>query len=424
MLKPTVKRGLMLNFIYDEIFYPAPINQNRIFARNNKDIKDGAIIYFPTRELRLEDNWAVLFGLELAKKHGKNFKIVVNLSNIRYSKSQEPFLLNGLNFLKKNLALNNIEYEILEKTPQKIDAGAVIVDFNPVNFNIEPDKNLKCALFEVDSHNIIPARFISNKQEFSAATLRRKVYANLANFLTEFPNSFKIIESDARTKLDGFIKNKLDFYAEHKNDPNENVTSNLSPYLHFGFISAQRIAIEIIKSNVSRENREAFLEELIVRKELSDNFCLYSKSFNTLDGISDWAKETLNVHKSDIRIYIYNLKEFEHAKTHDALWNKIQQNLLKTGRIHGYLRMYWAKKILEWSKTPEEALEIAIYLNDKYALDGNDPNGYVGILWSIGGLHDRPFSNKMVTGKIRYMSLSGCEKKFDVKEYIVKEDKN
>jgi len=188
--------------------------------------------------------------------------------------------------------------------------------------------------------------------------------------------------------------------------------------MHFGFISSQRVALEVVKSNTSRENKEAFLEELIVRKELSDNFCLYSPSYNTLEGILAWAKESLNAHRSDIRSYIYNSDEFEHAKTHDELWNAIQKKMIKTNRIHGYLRMYWAKKILEWSISPEEALKIAIYLNDKYAMDGNDPNGYVGILWSIGGLHDRAFSNRLVTGKIRYMSIGGCKKKFDINKYI------
>lgn len=424
MLRPTVKRGLMLDFISDEITCPAAVTSNRIFVLKNSDIKDGDIIYFPTRELRLEDNWAVLFGLELAQKYDKKFKIVINLSNIKYSKMQGPFLLNGLNFFLKNLELNNINFQMAEKIPQKNNAAAVIVDFNPVDLKYKFADTFDSSVFEVDSHNIIPARFISDKQEFSAATLRRKVYANIANFLTEFPDSFEIIKSEARAHLEEFIEKKLDYYDEYKNDPNKNTTSNLSPYLHFGFISAQRAVLEIMKSSTSRENKETFLEELIVRKELSDNFCLYSKSFKTLDSIPDWANETLNAHKTDIRAYTYNLKEFEYGKTHDALWNKIQQNLLKTGRIHGYLRMYWAKKILEWSKSPKEALKIAIYLNDEYALDGNDPNGYVGILWSIGGVHDRPFSNRMISGKIRYMSLKGCEKKFDVKKFIENGGKN
>lgn len=412
MLKTTVKRGLMLDFIPDEIYCPAKINKNRVFKLNDKEITKGDIIYLASRELRLQDNWAVVFGLDLAKKHNKKFKIVVILDEIKFSKAQESFLKEGLNFLKKNSALNNIDFEITDKLPS--DIGALIVDFNPINLW---SKSTEYPVFEVDSHNIVPARYVSNKQEFSAATLRRKIYANITDFLTEFPNLFASQKTEAKIKLEDFIQNRLNFYAEFKNNPNKDGTSNLSPYLHFGFISAQRIALEVIKSNVTRTNKEAFLEELIVRKELSDNFCLYNKDYKTLNCIPNWAKETLNAHKTDIRNYIYSF-EFEQGKTHDELWNKIQQNLLKTGKIHGYLRMYWAKKILEWSKTPEEALKTAIYLNDKYALDGNNPNGYVGIIWSIGGIHDRPFSNRMVTGKIRYMNLNGCKKKFNVKEYL------
>lgn len=416
MIKPTVKRGLMLDFIPDEIFCAEKVNENRILKLNDVKIGDGDIIYVMSREMRLEDNHAVLFGLELAQKHNKKFKILINPPEM--SKQQETFFQSGLNFLKKNLALNEIDFEMFENIPQK--AGAVIFDFNSI---YETPKMPNYTAFEVDSHNIIPARFISDKQEFSAATLRRKIYGAIAGFLTEYPNKFNVKATEAHHKLEYFIEHKLEYYNELKNDPLKDVTSGLSPYLHFGFTSAQRVALEVIKSDASRDNQEAFLEELIVRKELSDNFCLYSKSFDTLDGIPDWAKETLDAHRQDIRLYSYSLEEFELGKTHEAFWNKIQQNLVKTGKIHGYLRMYWAKKILEWSKSPEDALRIAIYLNDEYATDGRDPNGYVGILWSIGGVHDRPFSNRLVTGKIRYMSFDGCKKKFDVIKYTNEEIK-
>lgn len=416
MLKPTVKRDLMIDFIPNEILGSSEIDQNRVLPLNDKIITNGDIVYLSSRELRLEDNWAVIFGLDLAKKHNKKLKIVVVLDKIMHSERQLPLLEEGLNFLKENSALNDINFEILQELPKNI--GTLIVDFNPIAPQVEFAKNVDYAVFEVDSHNIIPARFISTKQEYSAATLRRKIYANIADFLTEYPIKVEVKNTITAEKLTNFITNKLNHYAELKNDPNKNVTSKLSPYLHFGFISAQRIALEVIKSSATRENKEAFLEELIVRKELADNFCLYNKEFKSLKSIPNWAQESLNAHKRDIRTYVYDLKEFEYAKTHDEFWNAIQLNLLATGKIHGYLRMYWAKKILEWSTTPENALKMAIYLNDEYALDGNDPNGYVGILWSIGGVHDRPFTNRMVTGKIRYMSMSGCIKKFNVKKYI------
>lgn len=420
MLKPTVKRNLMLDFIPDKIICCPQTDSKRVHTLNNNGIKNGDVIYIMSREFRLEDNWALIFAYNLAKQHNNNLRVIIHLDKTLYSDCQKEFLLKGVETLKENVRNNNLKFDIVDEIDEADlqNVGAIIVDFNPISLKDDFAQTQECAVFEVDSHNIIPARNISNKQEFSAATLRRKVYANLAEFLTEFINPFKVKRSEALLKLDKFIQNSLDLYTEYKNNPNFDVTSHMSPYLHFGFISAHRIALEVIKSNSTRENKESYLEELIVRKELSDNFCLYNKNCKNFDGISDWAKATLLAHKTDIRTYTYDLNQFEYAQTHDKLWNVIQQTLLKTGYIHGYLRMYWAKKILEWSSSPEQALEIAIYLNDKYALDGNDPNGYVGVHWSVGGLHDRPFSNRLVTGKIRYMSINGCKKKFDLKGFI------
>lgn len=417
MLRPTVKRGLMLDFIPQGILYDE-FNPNRIYELNNLEPKDGDIYYVISREYRLEDNWGLIFSLQLAKKYNKKLKLIILINTKLCSEVQKSFFNQNLKFFCNQLEQSKIDYEITADVPSK--GGAYVFDFNPVLSWQEFANKQDCACYEIDSHNIIPARFVSQKAEFSAANLRRKIYGKIAEFLTEFPKIYNNPPENtpAKTLLTEFISKKLSNYAQDKNDPNKAATSNLSAYLHFGFISAQRIAIEVLKSGASRENKESFLEELIVRKELSDNFCLYTPNFNSFSCAPNWAKETLINHKSDIRTYIYSKEEFEHSRTHEDLWNKIQSNLVKSGKIHGYLRMYWAKKVLEWSKSPEEALDTAIYLNDKYALDGNNPNGYVGILWSICGVHDRPFFNRPVFGKIRYMSLSGCKSKFDVIKYI------
>ena len=160
------------------------------------------------------------------------------------------------------------------------------------------------------------------------------------------------------------------------------------------------------------------LEELIVRRELADNFTFYNTQYASFDGFPAWAKQSLNEHRKDKREYLYSLKQFEQAETHDPLWNAAQTQMINKGKMHGYMRMYWAKKILEWTPSPEEAMMIAIYLNDKYELDGRDPNGYAGIAWSIGGVHDRAWFDRPVYGKVRYMNYRGCESKFNVKEYI------
>jgi deoxyribodipyrimidine photo-lyase len=212
----------------------------------------------------------------------------------------------------------------------------------------------------------------------------------------------------------------LQEYDEKRNDPTENSVSNLSPYLHFGQISAQRVALEVKKSQAKSEKKDSFLEELVVRRELSDNYCFYNEKYDQFEGFHPWAQKTLNEHRGDKREYLYSSEEFEEAKTHDDLWNAAQMEMVLRGKMHGYMRMYWAKKILEWTESPESALEIAIYLNDKYELDGRDSNGYTGIAWSVGGVHDRAWNERPVFGKIRYMSYNGCKRKFDIQSYIQK----
>ncbi|MGE5438608.1 MAG: deoxyribodipyrimidine photolyase, partial [Bacteroidota bacterium] len=227
-------------------------------------------------------------------------------------------------------------------------------------------------------------------------------------------------EGEALRTLNVFIETKAALYTEERNNPNKNVQSNLSPYLHFGQIASQRVALNMGSFVTNPGITEAFLEELIVRKELADNFCCYNENYDSFDGFPEWAKYTLNEHRADPRECIYSLEEFEKAHTHDNLWNAAQIEMVTTGKMHGYLRMYWAKKILEWTTGPEEAMKIAVYLNDKYSLDGRDPNGYTGIAWSIGGVHDRGWGERKVYGKIRYMSQYGCRRKFDAKSYINK----
>src|SRR5512133_2046312 len=178
------------------------------------------------------------------------------------------------------------------------------------------------------------------------------------------------------------------------------------------------MALEITSHIQRNENTDAFLEELIIRKELSDNFCFYNPHYDKPEGFPAWAKKTLKEHHKDKREFIYSPEEFESFRTHDELWNAAQKQMVIKGTMPGYLRMYWAKKILEWTRNEEDALRIAIYLNDKYQLDGRDPNGYAGCAWSIGGMHDRAWGEREVFGKIRYMNRKGCERKFDVERYI------
>ena len=166
------------------------------------------------------------------------------------------------------------------------------------------------------------------------------------------------------------------------------------------------------------EDKDAYLEEMIVRRELADNFCHYEKNYDQFEGFHAWAQKTLNEHRNDEREFVYSPEEFEYSETHDDLWNAAQDEMKTKGKMHGFMRMYWAKKILEWSPSPEIAQQTAIEHNDKYQIDGRDPNGYTGIAWSIGGIHDRAWFERPVFGKIRFMNYNGCKRKFNVQKYV------
>jgi len=191
----------------------------------------------------------------------------------------------------------------------------------------------------------------------------------------------------------------------------------MSPYLHFGQISPLEITLEISKTR--SRSKEAYLEELIVRRELSMNFVHYNETYDSYDSIPQWARKTLRAHQKDRRDYLYRREEFEQGKTHDPYWNAAQKEMVVTGKMHGYMRMYWGKKILEWSKTPQEAFETALYLNNKYELDGRNPNGFTGVAWCFGK-HDRPWGERAIFGNVRYMNEGGLKRKFDAEKYVEK----
>jgi len=336
----------------------------------------------------------------------------------------------------------------------RVNSSLLVADFNPLKIVRRRKKyvaeKIDIPFHEIDAHNIVPFHQVSDKQEFAAYTIRPKIQKLLPEYLDEFPklqkmnqqvdlhktdwtavyNSLEINkkikeinwlmpgETAANNVLQEFISDKFAVYGTDRNFPTHDAQSNLSPYFHFGQISPQRVALAIQPLIEYPESHKSFLEEMIIRRELSDNFCYFNKSYDSFEGFPKWAQDSLNQHRNDKRDYVYSTEKFELGETHDELWNAAQMEMVKKGKMHGYMRMYWAKKILEWSKSPEDALQTAIYLNDKYELDGRDPNGYAGIAWSIGGVHDRPWFERQVYGKIRYMNYNGCAKKFDVKKYM------
>jgi deoxyribodipyrimidine photo-lyase len=418
-----------------------------------------------SRDQRVNDNWSLLFAQELATIQKVPLAVVFCLvpQFLGATTRQYGFMLKGLQYVEQDLSNKDVPFFLLTGFPgqeipkfiRKYRASALIADFDPLRIKREWADSLaekvEVSFYEADAHNIVPCRTASPKQEYGAYTFRPKINRLLPEFLEEFPPLKKhpfswkgdIVKPDWETSLSSlrvsnvpevkwispgekaaskvfkdFLERKLSSYDKKSNDPTQDGQANLSPYLHFGQISAQRIALDILKANVDKHSREAFLEELIVRRELSDNFCFYNPNYDNFNGFPEWAKKTLNEHRKDKRNYIYTIEQLEYGQTHDDLWNAAQMEMVRRGKMHGYMRMYWAKKVFEWTESPERAMELAIYLNDKYELDGRDPNGYTGIAWSIGGVHDRAWNERPIFGKIRFMSYNGCKAKFNVKKYI------
>ncbi|XP_038049381.1 deoxyribodipyrimidine photo-lyase-like isoform X2 [Patiria miniata] len=437
-----------------------------------KDVPEGChgIVYWMSRDQRVQDNWSMLYAQRLAMKLAVPLRVCFCLqprfldATIRHF----AFMLKGLAEVEQELKELDIPFHLLIGEAKDVlpnfvkdhNIGGLVTDFSPLRV---PSKWVKEAteslpdipVCQVDTHNIVPCWEASPKLEYGARTIRPKITKLLPTFLTEFPPVVKHphqakpmpkpVDWDAadcsldvdRTvgevswakpgttagllMLEEFCLKRLKYFGADRNNPNKSALSNLSPWIHFGQISAQRAAL-VVRGYRSKYSKsvEGYIEESVVRRELSDNFCFYNENYDSIQGTNDWAKQTLKVHAKDKREYVYSKERLEKARTHDDLWNAAQVQLVKEAKMHGFLRMYWAKKILEWTPSPEEALEIAIYLNDKYSLDGRDPNGYVGCMWSICGIHDQGWAERPVFGKIRYMNYNGCKRKFDVAQFVRK----
>jgi deoxyribodipyrimidine photo-lyase len=337
-----------------------------------------------------------------------------------------------------------------------VRAALVIGDENPLR---EPrhwrqlvGRQLRVPFWTVDADVIVPSRMLL-KEQYAAYTARPIIHRLLSEFLQPPGNSKARIQwqPDAKLqslppdtaitedwtldrtvgpvekfsggseaglqRLKSFLKNGLDGYVKHRNLPEMDATSHLSPYLHFGHLGPHTVALAVKDADASRAAKDAFLEQLIVRRELAVNFVRFNPDYDSFECAEPWAHKSLAQHAADER-KIYSEGQLEDAATHDPLWNAAQQQMVFSGWMHNYMRMYWAKKILEWSKTPAQAFRTAVYLNDKYELDGRDPNGYAGIAWAIVGKHDRPWFDRPIFGQVRYMSLASTAKKFDSKRYI------
>lgn len=439
----------------------------------------GPVLYWMHREHRARDNWALLHAHAEAARLGAPLAVVWCLASsfLGATIRQFGFLLRGMQETQRHLAAAGIPLVVLRGNPPEevvgyaraVHAALVVTDFDVLRVKrawlASAARGLAgfCPLHEVDGRNVVPCRVASPKREYAARTLRPKIHRLLPEFLTPLPplppapsgtqwarpvpeidwaslrdnlavdRSVAEVgplpgipdiapgEDAARAALDDFVRARLHRY-HLRNDPNAEGVSGLSPYLHFGMLSAQRAALAAQASPdgvaAPDDCRASFLEELIVRRELADNFCLHAQDYDAVTCFPDWARATLDKHRGDPRPALYDEAQLAAARTEDPLWNAAQIEMVVTGRMHGYLRMYWAKQILLWSPTPEDAMRAAVALNDRYFLDGRDSNGYTGIAWSAGGVHDRPWGERPVQGIIRSMTYNGARSKFDVGAYI------
>lgn len=426
----------------------------------------GYVLYWMQAAQRSHYNHALELAVRKANELQKPVVAVFGLTgdypeaNLRHY----HFMLEGLSQTQQQLRERGIQMVVRHKSPDEAavelaeNACIVIVDAGQLRFQRKwrrsAAEKINCAVLEVETNLIVPVEEASEKEEFAARTIRPKIHNKLDRYLVKVTHkkpkadslglrldSFDISDlekalsklkldrsvgkasgfaggtSQAKKLLRHFIKHKLDKYDRLRNDPKLDYLSNMSPYLHFGQISPLYIALEVGKTK--KPCKDAYLEELIVRRELSHNFVYYNNKYDSFEGLEHWSKRTLNFHRRDKRRYIYSLKEFEQAQTHDPYWNAAQKEMLITGKMHGYMRMYWGKKILEWSKSPQDGFKIALNLNNKYELDGRDPNGFTGVAWCFGK-HDRAWSERKVFGKIRYMNAAGLKRKFDPDAYAEK----
>jgi deoxyribodipyrimidine photo-lyase len=443
------------------------IQPERIKALNNKPVRDGRyVLYWMQAAQRAEYNHALEYAIRKANELTKPIVVFFSITAGYPEANQRHyhFMLEGIREIRKLLEAKGIQMVIQRRSP---DSGAIecareasllVVDAGHLRiqkkWRTNAAQQVDCAFFEVETNLIVPVEEASSKENFSAGTFRPRITKKLDDYLVPLKHkkpkrdslgltfqTFDVENIDkalsqldidtsvarvdtfhggigqAKRRLKDFIRNKLDRFAELRNDPTMDYVSHMSPYLHFGQISPLYIALQIQKT--SSPGREAFLEELIVRRELSHNFVFYNDRYDTFDCLPPWVHRTLNFHSKDKREYIYSREQFESAQTHDPYWNAAQKEMVLTGKMHGYMRMYWGKKILEWSKNPRTGFTIALYLNNKYELDGRDPNAFAGVAWCFGK-HDRAWSERPVFGKVRYMNAAGLKRKFDADAYVKK----
>ena len=439
---------------------------DRVRALNDQPIRPGGryVLYWCRWNRRVESNHALLYAAQLANRMNLPLVCLERLSCAYPTASDRfhTFVLEGVPQMQarvRKLGAGYIFQLPRKKTRSDAHLRAVLAGAASVVTDdcLRATPDIDVQLHAVDSSCIVPMSRIPGRS-YAAYSIRPKIRRLLPEFLRPVPavelrvrcreafdslhtevtaanlpgliaaceidhtihpsTTFRGGRKAAEAALERFLADRLRRYAREKNEPSAHATSDLSPYLHYGHISSLEVALAVREH--AREHKliaDEFLEELIVRRELAFNFRRYAEPHDTLEALPEWAQKTIASHRHDKRDPLYTRGQFEKAATHDDLWNATQKELLLRGKIHGYYRMFWGKKIIEWSSGAAEALATMLYLHDRYALDGDDPNTHANILWCFG-LHDRPWPERPIYGTIRSMVRSGMERKTDVQAYI------
>jgi deoxyribodipyrimidine photo-lyase len=449
------------------------IQRERVQNLNEAGVREGDyVLYWMQSSQRAEQNHALEYAVQRANDLDRRLLVVFGLTedypeaNLRHY----AFMLEGLKDTEKALRKRGIKMVVRKGSPDEValdvgeNASLIVSDRGYMRpqkkWREQVAREASCLVTQVESDVVVPVELASGKQEHAARTLRPRIQEHLDDFMIgltptkiskqslnmkaaglDLSDTEKVLDgmdldrsvgplshlyrggtSEAKKMFRRFLKGSLSDYVEHRNQPQTDDVSHMSKYLHFGQVSPIWLALTARSTKIKKDNIESFVEELVVRRELSMNFVFYIPDYDSYSNLPDWAKKTLEEHRDDEREHTYTREQLENAETHDEYWNAAMKEMIYTGYMHNYMRMYWGKKVLEWSNTPEHAYRTALYLNNKYFLDGRDPNSFANVAW-VFGQHDRGWPEREVYGKVRYMSASGLERKTKPEQYVEKVEK-
>ena len=445
------------------------IEPTRVQRLNDRAERGGAfVLYWMQQSQRGSFNPALEYAVREANGRDLPVAVIFGLmddypeANARHY----GFMLQGLKDVARGLADRRVAFAVRRSAPHEIaldlarDAALLVCDRGYLrhqkSWRDTVAQGAACPVVQVEGDVVVPVEVASDKSEFAARTLRPKILRHRDDYMRPLGDGEVIRDGrdlglagdvdlsdidrvltqlnidhgvkpvrrflggtgEARKRLTEFLENRFRGYGDGRNEPGDWQCSFMSVYLHFGQISPVEVACAAQEApNGSGQDRAAYLEELIVRRELAVNFVHFDPGYDSYGALPAWARRTLMEHAADPRAHVYDREELAAAETHDPYWNAAMREMVHTGFMHNYMRMYWAKKILEWSATPERAFATALSLNNKYFLDGRDPNSYANVAWCFG-LHDRAWTERAVFGKIRYMNDRGLTRKFDMDRYI------